>query len=329
MKALLCKEYGGPELLVMEDIASPDPTPGEVVVDVAYIGLNFHDTLIIANRHVVQPELPFSPGSEFAGTIIRVGRGVTALKVGDRVAGNGDFGAAREHVAVPADKLVRLPDDLPFAIAATLMVTYVTAVHALVQRAQLKQGETLAVLGASGGVGVAAVEIGRLLGAKVIACASSDERARFAVRHGAQEGVDYGANSLREELRRLTDGRGVDVVYDPVGGALSQPAIRSLAWQGRHLVVGFASGTIPKVALNLALVKGCSIVGVFVGDFMRRDRAQHLQNIQRIFDWARRGELRSSVQATYPFEQYAEALGVLARREAQGKVLLKVRQGEQ
>ena len=324
MKALLCKSFGPPDRLVVEDL--PDPVPGdnEVVVDVSFAGLNFFDLLIIENKYQVKPPLPFSPGGEFAGRISALGRGVTGLSLGQRVAGFSGYGAARSKIVIGPDRIIALPDGLSDEKAAGLIVTYATSLHALRQRAALRKGETLAVLGASGGVGIAAVELGALMGARVIACASSPEKIAFAKSLGAHEGVDYSALDLRDELKRLTQDRGVDVIYDPVGGEFTEKALRAIAWKGRLLVVGFAAGPIPKLPLNLALLKGCDILGVFWGDFVRREPETHRANMKDLMDWAQNGALRAHIHAVYPLSEAAEALGVLARREAQGKVLLRL-----
>ena len=324
MKALLCRAYGPPENLVVENLPDPVPGDGEIVVDVAFAGLNFFDLLVIENKYQVKPALPFSPAGEFAGAVSAVGRNVSGFKAGDRVAGFSGHGAARTKIVTAPDRVIRLPDGLPDEKAAGLIVTYATSLHALRQRAKLQKGETLAVLGASGGVGIAAVELGALMGAHVIACASSPAKIEFAKQLGAHEGVDYSATNLRDELKRLTQGNGVDVIYDPVGGDFTEAALRAIAWKGRHLVVGFAAGPIPKLPLNLALLKGCDILGVFWGDFVRREPDAHRANMKDLMDWAQAGLLRAHVHAIYPLEEAAQALGVLARREAQGKVLLRL-----
>ena len=324
MKALLCKSFGPPETLVLEDVAAPAMGEDEVRVTVSYAGLNFFDLLIIENKYQVKPPLPFSPGGEFAGTVAAVGRNVSGFKPGDRVAGFSGFGAARAELVTTTDRLIHIPAGLSEEKAAGLIVTYATSLHALKQRARLAKGETLAVLGASGGVGIAAVELGALMGARVIACASSQDKIDFAKSLGASEGVDYSKTNLRDELKRLTGGHGVDVIYDPVGGDFTEAALRAIAWKGRHLVVGFAAGPIPKPPLNLALLKGCEIVGVFWGDFVRREPALHKENMADLVRWAAAGTLRAHIHAIYPIEEAAQALGVLARREAQGKVLLKI-----
>ena len=323
MKALLCKQLGPPEALVVEDVADPVADPGEAVVDVHFAGLNFFDTLIIEGKYQVKPALPFSPGGEFSGIVSALGAGVTGLRIGERVAGYSGYGAARQRIACPVDRLTTLPANLSFEKAAGLCVTYGTALHALRQRAELRKGETLAVLGAAGGVGIAAVEIGALLGAEVIACASSPDKLEFARKMGARHGVDYSAGGLKDELKRLTNGNGVDVVFDPVGGELTEAALRAMAWKGRLLVIGFAAGPIPKPPLNLVLLKGCDIRGVFWGDFIRREAALHQSNLAEIFRWAADGALSAHVQDIFPLEKAATALGLLASRKAQGKLLLR------
>jgi NADPH2:quinone reductase len=323
MKAVLCRELGGPEALSVEDMPDPKPGEGEVLVRVTMVGLNFFDTLMLAGKYQVRPQLPFSPGSECAGVVEAVGEGVVTWRRGDRVAAyGGSF--AREKIVAPARKLIRVPEGVTDEQAAGLVVTYGTSLHALKDRAQLKPGETLAVLGAAGGVGLAAVEIGKAMGARVIACASSADKLALAKRHGAELTLDYATEDLKEGLRRLTDGKGADVIYDPVGGDLSEPALRSIAWKGRFLVIGFAAGGIPKMPLNLPLLKGCDIQGVFWGSFVEREPKAHQANMAQIFAWTIDKRLSAHVHAVFPLEKTAEALGVLARREAKGKVLVKV-----
>lgn len=322
MKALLCHRHGPAEDLKLEELPDPSPGPGEVVVAVTAAALNFFDTLIIRGRYQTRPAFPFSPCAECAGTVAALGEGVTGWRIGERVAAWLGYGAARGKVLVPAEALVRVPDRLDDAQAAGLFVTYGTAMHGLIQRAQLKAGETLAILGASGGAGLAAVEIGALLGGHVIACASSGEKLALAREHGAQEGIDYAAEDLRAGLKRLTEGRGVDVLYDPVGGELAEVALRSMAWGGRYLVVGFAGGEIPKIPLNLLLLKGCDLRGVFWGDFVKREPAAHRRNMERLLDWAAGGHIRAHVHARIPLERWTEAYALIGERRARGKVVL-------
>ena len=324
MKALLCTRYGTPDDLEIADIADPEPGPGEAVVRIAAAALNFFDTLIIAGKYQFKPEMPFSPAAEFAGTVERLGQGVTSLKVGERVLGYAVYGAARERIALAADRLVPIPDAVDDEHAAGICVTYGTTLYALKDRAKLQPGETLAVLGASGGVGLAAIELGKLMGARVIACASSAEKVAFAREHGADEGIDYKAEDLKDALRRLTDGRGADVIYDPVGGAYSEAALRSIAWYGRFLVVGFAAGEIPKLPLNLVLLKSCDVQGVFWGSWIERDRAGHRANTEQLLAWVAEGRLKPHLHAVYPLAEAAAALKAIAARKVMGKVILKV-----
>lgn len=322
MKALLCEAYGPAQNLVIRDLPEPNPGPGEVVIAVTAAALNFFDTLIIQDRYQTRPDLPFSPCAECAGTIAALGPGVTGWRIGERVAAWLGHGAARERVVVGQDALIRLPDSLDDAQAAGLFVTYGTAMHGLIQRAGLKGGETLAVLGAAGGAGLAAVEIGALLGAHVIACASSADKLALAGEHGAQEEIDYSRDDLRAGLRRLSGGRGIDVLYDTVGGELAEPAVRSMAWEGRYLVVGFAGGAIPKIALNLLLLKGCDLRGVHWGAFVRREPAVHRRNMERLLAWAAGGHIRAHVHAALPLERWTEAFVLIGERQAKGKIVL-------
>jgi NADPH2:quinone reductase len=323
MKALLCTHYGTPDDLELAEIADPTPAPGEAVVRIAAAALNFFDTLIIAGKYQTKPAFPFSPSAEFAGTVESVGPGVTTLKVGDRVVGMTGYGAAREKIAVPADKLVKIPDGLDFDRAAGVSVTYGTTLYALKDRAKMKAGETLAVLGASGGTGLAAVELGKIMGARVIACASSPDKLAFAKRHGADDGIDYATDDLKDALRRVTDGKGVDVIYDPVGGPYAEPALRSLAWEGRYLVVGFAAGDIPKLPLNLVLLKSCDVRGVFWGAWTARDPDGHRANTAQLLAWCAEGKLSSHVHAVYPLSEAPAALKAIAARQVMGKVILR------
>ena len=323
MKAVLVKAFGPPESLVIEDIPVPAPGPGEVLVRVGAAALNFFDTLIIQNRYQFKPDLPFSPSAELAGTIEAVGEGVGDWRIGQRVAAYLGWGAAREFVIVPVDRLLAVPDGLSDEQAAGLSVTYGTTLHALADRARLRPGETLAVLGAAGGTGLAAVEIGKAMGARVIACASSDDKLALTEASGADLTLNYAREDLKAGLKRLTGGSGVDVLYDPVGGDLAEPALRSMAWQGRYLVVGFAGGDIPKLPLNLVLLKGCDVLGVFWGAFLERDPEGHRAHMAQLLAWAADGTISAHVDAVYPLDETAEALGRIARREAKGKIVVK------
>jgi NADPH2:quinone reductase len=323
MKALLCTRFGTPDDLALADIADPAAGPGEAVVRVKAAALNFFDTLIIAGKYQVKPPMPFSPAAEFAGIVESVAADVSSLKSGDRVLGYAGYGAARERIAIKAEKLVAIPEAVDFDRAAGLCVTYGTTLHALKDRAAIQPGETLAVLGASGGVGLAAVELGKLMGARVIACASSQEKLAFARQHGADEGIDYAKSDLKDALRHMTDGRGADVIYDPVGGAYAELALRSIAWKGRYLVVGFAAGEIPKIPLNLVLLKGCDVVGVFWGSFVERDPKGHRANTTQLLDWCAQNKLSSHVHAIYPLADALTALKAIASRQVMGKVILR------
>ena len=324
MKAILCTRYGGPDDLTLADLPDPVAGPDEAVVAVKAAAFNFFDTLIIAGKYQMKPAFPFSPAAEFSGVVESVGAGVSTVTPGDRVVASIGHGAARERVAVAANRLIKMPDGLDFERAAGVIITYGTTLHALKDRAALQPGETLAVLGASGGVGIAAVELGKLMGARVIACASSDEKLAFARQHGADATINYAAEDLRDALRRVTGGNGADVIYDPVGGPYAEAALRSIAWQGRFLVIGFATGDIPKLPLNLVLLKGCDVRGVFWGSWTERHPEGHRANVAQLLRWCADGKLSAHVHAVYPLERTAEALKVLADRKAMGKVVLRI-----
>jgi NADPH2:quinone reductase len=292
------------------------------VIAIKAAALNFFDILMIQGKYQIKPPFPFSPGAEIAGVIERVGAGVTELKVGDRVVASCGHDGAREKIALPAASIIKIPDSLDFDRAAGIIIIYGTALHALEDRASPKQGETLAVLGAAGGTGLAACEVGRLMGLRVIACASSDEKLDFARRHGAELTLNYAKEDLKEGLRRLTNGSGVDIIFDPVGGNYAEAALRAIAWEGRFLVIGFAAGEIPKMPLNLALLKGCDIRGVFWGNWARLNQAKNRANLERLVQWTAEGKISSHVDRTFPLAQTAEALKVLAGRKAMGKVIL-------
>jgi NADPH:quinone reductase len=322
MRAVLCTSYGPPETLVIGDIAPPAAGAGEVIVSVKAAGVNFPDVLIIENKYQLKPPLPFSPGSELAGVVSSVGEHVTGVKIGDRVMAITGFGAFAEQVKVDASRLLPIPDGMDFITAASFGLTYATADHALRDRGALQVGETLLVLGAAGGVGIAAIEVGKALGARVIACASSDDKLAVCREHGADATINYATEDLRERIRTLTGGKGPDVIYDPVGGAYTEPALRSLAWRGRFLVIGFASGDIPKIPLNLPLLKGNSIVGVFWGEFSRREPEHFAASIRQLGRWFADGKLRPHVSATFPLARAADALKLMAARQIKGKVVV-------
>ena len=323
MKAVLCTHFGPPNELELADIPPPKAAAGEAVVRVKAAALNFFDTLIIAGKYQHKPPFPFSPASEFAGVVERVGTGVTDIAVGDRVIGNMGWGAAREAVAIEAHQLAKLPAALDFERAAGLTVTYGTTLYGLRERAQLKPGESLVVLGASGGTGLAAIELGKMMRARVIACASSDEKLAFARTHGADETVNYGRENLRDALKRLGGEHGIDVVYDPVGGPYAEPAVRSLAWLGRYLVVGFAAGEIPKIPLNLTLLKSCDIRGVFWGAWTKREPQLQRALMTDLARWCADGKLSAHVHAVYPLTEITAALNAIADRKVMGKIVLR------
>jgi NADPH2:quinone reductase len=324
MKAVLCKAYGPPDSLVVEDIPSPIPGPGDVLVSVTAASVNFPDVLMIENKYQTRPPLPFSPGCEAAGTVKEVGREVAHIKRGDRVMAVTGYGAFAEEVAVPASRVALIPDGMDDATAGSFLFTYGTAHHALCDRGQLRTGETLLVLGAAGGVGLAAIEVGKVLGARVIACASTDDKLAVCRAHGADATINYAAGNLRDEIRALVGEPGVDVVCDPVGGPYAELALRATGWGGRFLVVGFAAGDIPRIALNLPLLKGCSIVGVSWGGFMRRETARYAASVNQLCRWYREGRLKPQVDRTFPLERVAEALTLMATRNVKGKVVLTV-----
>jgi NADPH:quinone reductase len=324
MKAVLCKEFGPPESLVVEEVAEPAAGPQQVVVDVKACAVNFPDVLIIQNLYQFRPPLPFSPGAEIAGVVSAVGSGVDHVSIGDRVFASTGWGGLAEKIAVGADSLIPIPDGIEFGPASSFLYAYGTSHYALKDRARLQPGESLVVLGAAGGVGLAAVELGALMGANVIAAASSDDKLELCRAYGAAETINYATEDLKTRIRELTDGGGADVVYDPVGGPYSEPALRATAWEGRFLVIGFAAGDIPAIPLNLTLLKGCEIVGVFWGSFVMRDPEHHRRNVEELVCWWRAGKLRPHVSSTYPLDRAAEAIRELADRKAKGKVVVTV-----
>ncbi|WP_312957029.1 NADPH:quinone oxidoreductase family protein [Stutzerimonas nitrititolerans] len=326
MKAVLCKAFGPAENLVVEDLDSPQIKKGEVLLDVHAAGVNFPDTLIIEGKYQFKPPFPFSPGGEAAGVVAAVGEKISHLKVGERVMALTGWGSFAEQVAVSGQNVLPIPAEMDFTTAAAFSMTYGTSMHALKQRANLQPGETLLVLGASGGVGLAAVEIGKAMGARVIAAASTNEKLEIARKAGADELINYSEASLRERLKELTDGQGVDVIYDPVGGKLFEEAFRSIAWNGRMLVVGFAAGgEIPALPANLPLLKGASLIGVFWGAFAQRQPQDNAANFKQLFAWYAKGKLKPLVSQTFALEQAAEAIDTLGQRKAVGKLVVKVR----
>ena len=322
MRALVCQQFDQPETLTV--LESPDPTPGdgEVVIAVEAAGVNFPDALMVMGQYQVRPPLPFVAGAEAAGTVAAVGEGVRHLKPGQNVVAFTGTGAFASHLVAPASNVIPLPPGFPADVAATLPLAYGTTLHALIQRGQLKEGETLLVLGAAGGVGLAAVMIGKALGARVIAAASTPEKCAVAREHGADEVINYKDEDLRERLKALTGKKGLDVVFDPVGDRYAEPAFRSLGWNGRYLVIGFAGGEIPKLPLNLPLLKGSSLVGVFWGEFAQREPKANAENMTRLIGWIAEGKVRPLVSERYPLERGSEALRALLGRQVTGKVVI-------
>ncbi len=325
MRALMCKAYGPPESLVLEDVDAPTPGPGQVQVDVHAAGINFPDILVFAGQYQVRTEPPFIPGYEASGVVSAVGDGVSRLSVGDKVILTPMGGAFAETIVVHESQAFPMPDSLSFEQAAGFPITYCTSYHALKQSAALKPGESLLVLGAAGGVGTTAVEIGKAFGARVIAAASTDEKLEFASSVGADETINYTTDGLKDAVRALTDGKGVDVVYDPVGGELAEQALRATGWHGRYLVIGFASGDIPKFPANLALLKEASIVGVFWGQWAATDPAAHLGNIGEMVQLLAEGKLTPRITATYALDDYVKAYDDVANRRVTGKTVFKLR----
>lgn len=324
MRALICKEYGPAEQLVIDERELPQLKDNEVCIDVRASGINFPDSLMIAGKYQVKPPLPFVPGGECAGVISKVGSAVKNFKVGDRVIAMPGMSAFAEQVHVKEQLLVPMPDKLSFEQAAGFCITYATSYYALKQRARLREGETLVVLGAAGGVGVTAIQLGKAMGARVIACASTAEKLEFCREVGADELVNYSEESLKDRIKELTDGRGADVIYDPVGGDYTEQAYRSIAWCGRYLVIGFASGDIPKLPLNLPLLKAGDIMGIFWGSWAQRDPKANLKNFAELLQMVEEGRLNPLTTEVYPFEDYVQAFAAITERRARGKVILVI-----
>ncbi|RIJ76829.1 NADPH:quinone oxidoreductase family protein [Nakamurella silvestris] len=323
MRAALCRELGGPENLQITEVPDPVPADGEVLIAVQAAGVNFPDGLIVAGTYQTTPELPFSPGSEVAGVVLEVGAGVAGVRPGQRVLAFCGIGGYAERICVPSAMVFPIPDQMDIEHAAAFPVVYGTSYHGLVDRAALRRGETLLVLGASGGVGLTAVQIGRALGARVIAAASSPEKLRLCTENGADEVIDYRQEDLAARITEITDGRGIDVVYDPVGGAVADTAVRRIAWGGRYLTVGYASGEIPKVGMNRLLLKECALLGVLWGAWARRDPEANARNMAILLRWYTDGLLRPHVSRSFPLSAAAEALELVLSRQALGKIILR------
>ncbi|WP_300542255.1 NADPH:quinone oxidoreductase family protein [Maricaulis sp.] len=322
MKALLCREFGPEANMKVEEVEDPVLKPGHVLIDVKAGGLNFPDLLCVRGQYQFKPELPFVPGTEGAGVIAEVGEGVDGFTAGDRVLFNTPTGAFAGKAVIPAQSLTKIPDAMPHEAAAGLTIVYGTSYHALKQRAGLKPGQTLLVLGAAGGVGLATVELGKAMGATVIAAASTDEKLAVCKAHGADELINYSSEDLKARVKELTGGQGVDVIYDPVGGDFTEQAFRTIAWDGKHLVIGFAAGDIPKLPLNLPLLKGGHVVGVFWGAWAGRFPQEHRQNMSELFAMFEDGKIKPHVAGTYRLEDFLEAFNSLSGRKAIGKVVL-------
>ncbi|MEE4361888.1 MAG: NADPH:quinone oxidoreductase family protein [Pseudomonadales bacterium] len=326
MKAVLCKAFGPPESLVVEEIPEPVCGPGQVRIAVHFVGINFPDCLMIEGKYQMKPPFPFSPGGELSGTVLELGESVEGLAVGQAVIAGGGHGGLADQVVVPARAVRPVPEGMPLDVAAAWSTTYGTSYHALKQRGQLQPGETLLVLGAAGGVGLAAVELGKAMGARVIAAASTAEKRQAALDAGADEVIDYSDGELKEKVKALTEGRGADVIYDPVGGPLFDQCMRCIAWKGRVLVVGFVGGEIPRVPINLILLKGCQVVGVFYGAFTGHEPEANAENWRELGELWTQGRIHPRVSRIYDFDEYAAALRCLSERQAIGKVVVRVRE---
>lgn len=322
MHAWICDNPVGPEALAWREVPTPEPKAGEVRVSVKAASLNFPDLLIVQNKYQMKPPLPFVPGSEFSGVVEAVGEGVTHLKPGDPVAAFAGLGGFGTHAVVPAAVVMPLPPGFSFPDAAAFLCTYGTTHHALIDRAALQPGETVLVLGAAGGVGTAAIQVAKAAGARVIAAASSDEKCALCTQLGADATINYATADLRESIKALTGGKGPDVVYDPVGGDLAEPVFRSIAWRGRYLVIGFAQGTIPSLPLNLALLKGASLVGVFWGDFARREPANNARALAELAQWYAQGRIKPVIEHQLPMTELPRAFELMASRQVRGKLVL-------
>jgi len=323
MKAALCKTWGPPDSLEITELPDLVPGPGEVAISVKAAGVNFPDVLIIQNKYQFKPELPFIPGSELAGTVYAVGEGVKHIGIGDNVIAFISHGAFAQQAIAPSNAIMPMPAGMDFDIAAAITLTYGTSHHAIVDRAQLKPEETILVLGAAGGVGIAAIQIAKAVGAKVIAAASTDEKLEICRQHGADILINYSTTDLREAIKTATAGKGPDVIYDPVGGIYAEPAFRSIAWRGRYLVIGFANGEIPKLPLNLALLKGASLVGVFWGEFVKREPKANLAAMRELIGWLSEGKIKPHISHRYGLNETASALNALAARQVTGKIVIE------
>lgn len=325
MKAVVCKAWGLPDTLVVEEVPDPVPGPGQVALDVMAAGVNFPDVLIIQGKYQFKPELPFTPGSELSGVVRAVGAGVGGVQVGDKVIAFTAQGGFAQQIVVPAQALIPMPPGMDFDTAAAITLAYGTSHHAIVDRAALRAGETMLVLGAAGGVGLAALEIGKALGARVIAAASSDDKLAVCRAHGADATINYRSADLREAIKAATDGKGPDVIYDPVGGVYAEPAFRAIGWRGRYLVVGFANGEIPALSFNLPLLKGASLMGVFWGEFAKREPQANMAAMRQLMGWLAEGKIRPRISGRFALADTARALNEMAARKVTGKVVIQPR----
>lgn len=322
MKAIICSQYGLPNTLEYKEVEDPKPKKGELLISIKACSVNFPDTLIIQGFYQFRPEPPFSPGSDFAGVVEALGEGVTHFKVGDEVVGFNPYGGFAEKVTAPANVCFPKPKGMNMVNASAFLMAYGTSYHALKDRGQVKEADTVLVLGASGGVGITAVELAKLMGAKVIAAASTDEKLELCKQFGADEVINYATENLKERAKELTGGKGVDVIYDPVGGDYSEQAFRAIAWKGRHLVVGFANGKIPKIPLNLPLLKGADVTGVFWGAFTQKEAQKSMQNVTDLVTWYLTGKLKPHIDATYSLQDAPKALEAIMNRKVKGKVVI-------
>ena len=322
MKAIICSQYGLPNTLEYKEVDDPKPKKGELLISIKACSVNFPDTLIIQGLYQFRPEPPFSTGSDFAGVVEEVGEGVSHFKVGDEVVGFNPYGGFAEKVTAPANVCFPKPKGMNMVNASAFLMAYGTSYHALKDRGQVKEGDTVLVLGASGGVGITAVELAKLMGAKVIAAASTDEKLALCKQFGADKVINYSTENLKERTKELTHGKGVDIIYDPVGGDYSEQAFRAIAWKGKHLVVGFANGKIPKIPLNLPLLKGADVTGVFWGAFTQKEPKKSLQNVTDLVTWYLTGKLKPHIDATYSLQDAPKALEAIMNRKVKGKVVI-------
>lgn len=322
MKAIVCEKLGPPSLLRYKECPKPNPSKNEVIVKVNVCSLNFPDTLIIQGKYQFKPPIPFTPGSDIAGEIDAVGNGVKHLKVGDQVFGLIPYGGLAQYVAVPSNSVYPKPPNMSDEVAASFLMAFGTSYHALKDRAELKKDETLVVLGASGGVGSAAIVLGKLMGARVIACASSKEKLTFCRKQGADDVINYTKEDLKKRIKELTGGKGANVIFDPVGGHFSESAVRAIGWEGRYLVIGFAAGNIPKIALNIPLLKSCAIVGVFWGFWATKFPNENFANTMQLMQWYTKGEIMPHIHKIYSLDESAKALEEMMARKVKGKLVV-------